>query len=320
MMTKPNSSLPPDLEAHVRAEPDAHELSQVWKLLDEAVPGPDDIDEDAWYRLRAVTLDHTRRADSRAATRAADRPARRTRRQRARWVGVPVAALLLALIGGFYLIRPVTVTAPAGAFATVALPDGSVVELNSGSALTYPNRFWKLPLVSSAERRVKLVGEGFFEVERGEQPFIVEAADAEVRVLGTAFNVRARGGATVVTVAEGRVEVGGRATAEGVVLGAGERARVEGGVPSLQTETVSAASAFAWRDQGFAVQAQPLAAIFEELERRYAVDIDLSTSAAASDTLTLYFPRPTDAEAILRDICTARELQFRRTSRGFEVY
>ena len=306
--------LPPELDARLRAEPDADELARVWDLLGEATPASVGADEDAaWDSLRAATLDVP--AGRSAVRRAADRPVRRSGRSRVRGVWAAVLVAVLAVAGWLYLSTPVTVTAPAGAFATVALPDGSTVELNSGSAIEYPRRFWRLPVVAADERTVRLVGEAFFDVEHGERPFVVATAEARVRVLGTMFNVRAREAATVVTVTEGRVRVEG--AAEAVVLDAGERARVAGGVP--RAEATNPDPALAWRDRGFAAQEQPLAAILAELERRYAVDVTL-TAPAAGDTLTLYFPKPADAESILRDICTARDLNYRRTSRGFEVY
>jgi transmembrane sensor len=316
--------IPPDLDARLQAEPDAAELARVWDLLDDAAPEGDvtDVDED-WQRLRAATLDRadadgraTAEASPRRAVRAAGRPsARRPRRSRARWIASGLA-LVLAVAGWLYLSIPMTVTAPAGSFATVQLPDGSTVELNSGSQLEYDRQFWRLPLIEAEERTVRLVGEAFFDVERGERPFVVQTAEAQVRVLGTQFNVRARDAATVVTVTEGRVRVEG--AAEAVELDAGERARVIEGVPT--SDAAGSTNALAWREGGFSVQEQSLAAIFAELERRYAVDITLTTPSAADDTLTLYFSQPTDAEAILRDLCTARDLNYRRTSRGFEVY
>lgn len=314
--------LPPDLDARLRAEPDAAELVRMWDLLDEAAPTPEpasDVDA-AWQSLRAATLD---RAESprQSTVRAADRPPvrrerqSRTRRSRARRLA-PALAFVLAAAGWLYLSIPMTVTAPAGSFATVNLPDGSTVELNSGSQIEYNRQFWRLPFVASDERTVRLVGEAFFDVERGERPFVVKTVEAQVRVLGTMFNVRARDAATVVTVTEGRVRVEG--SAEAVELSAGERTRVIDGVPI--SDGASVANALVWRERGFAAQNLSLAAIFAELERRYAVDITLAAPSAADDTLTLYFSQPTDAEAILRDICTARDLNYRRTSRGFEVY
>jgi transmembrane sensor len=69
----------------------------------------------------------------------------------------------------------------------ITLPDGSIVSLNANSKLEYPEEF------TDNERKVKLTGEGFFDVTTNpEKPFIIEAENAEIRVLGTSFNVNTR--------------------------------------------------------------------------------------------------------------------------------
>lgn len=74
------------------------------------------------------------------------------------------------------------------------LPDGSKVWLNSGSRLYFINDF------KGATREVRLDGEAFFDVVKNhERPFIVHAADVDIKVLGTAFNVKAYGDADVET-------------------------------------------------------------------------------------------------------------------------
>ncbi|NOQ27830.1 MAG: DUF4974 domain-containing protein [Bacteroidales bacterium] len=68
----------------------------------------------------------------------------------------------------------------------IVLPDGSTVLLNANSKISYPNAF------ASNERRIKLEGEAFFDVTKNtDRPFIIEVNDAEVKVLGTSFNVNA---------------------------------------------------------------------------------------------------------------------------------
>ena len=68
----------------------------------------------------------------------------------------------------------------------IILPDGSIVVLNSESTISYPKTF------AGNERRVALVGEAFFDVTKNqEQPFIIETKNAEIKVLGTSFNVNA---------------------------------------------------------------------------------------------------------------------------------
>lgn len=65
------------------------------------------------------------------------------------------------------------------------LSDGSVVWLNAGSRLRYPEKF------SSGQREVYLSGEGYFEVKASAgHPFIIHTSKMDIRVLGTEFNVR----------------------------------------------------------------------------------------------------------------------------------
>ena len=64
------------------------------------------------------------------------------------------------------------------------LPDGSIVWLNADSKLSYSESF------SRKNRNVQLEGEGYFEVEHGEHPFVVQTDSAQIKVLGTKFNVK----------------------------------------------------------------------------------------------------------------------------------
>ncbi|MBI1344326.1 MAG: DUF4974 domain-containing protein [Terrimonas sp.] len=73
-----------------------------------------------------------------------------------------------------------------GSKSKVQLPDGSVVWLNAGSKLTYDKEF------GQAIREVSLTGEGFFDVAKNkEKPFIIHTRAIDIKVLGTAFNVKA---------------------------------------------------------------------------------------------------------------------------------
>jgi len=86
----------------------------------------------------------------------------------------------------------------------ISLPDGSLVTLNAGSELTFPKKF------KNDNRRIKLEGEGFFDVVNDPlKPFSVEAAGIFVKVLGTSFNIEAAGEINRVTVivAEGKVGI-----------------------------------------------------------------------------------------------------------------
>jgi ferric-dicitrate binding protein FerR (iron transport regulator) len=78
------------------------------------------------------------------------------------------------------------VQAKPGTRSNVVLPDGTTVTLNAGSELTYPTDFMK------GNREVELSGEGYFQVAKNAgRPFIIHTAAVDVKVLGTAFNLRA---------------------------------------------------------------------------------------------------------------------------------
>jgi transmembrane sensor len=78
------------------------------------------------------------------------------------------------------------VIAPMGSRTVVQLSDGSVVHLNYGSRIKYPQFF------SGNTRKVVLAGEGFFKVAHNpEKPFIVKAGNLNIKAVGTTFNVLA---------------------------------------------------------------------------------------------------------------------------------
>ena len=94
-------------------------------------------------------------------------------------------------------------TAP-GQRAGLTLPDGTSVELNSGSTLEYPSVF------ARGERRVRIKGEAMFDVaEATDKPFYVETFAYDVKVLGTRFNVEADedNGVFSTALLEGSVEI-----------------------------------------------------------------------------------------------------------------
>jgi len=76
-------------------------------------------------------------------------------------------------------------TIPYGKRFDILLSDGTTVFLNSGSSIKYPVKF-----IKGMNRQVFLDGEAFFEVAKDEKhPFIVDAQELNVEVLGTKFNV-----------------------------------------------------------------------------------------------------------------------------------
>lgn len=232
-----------------------------------------------------------------------------------RWVAA--AAAIVLFFGVAYFFRPVTVTAPRGDFAQVTLPDGSEVQLNSESTLTYRAHFL-------ASRHVRLEGEAFFEVAKDDDRFVVETFNARTTVLGTTFNVRARSDEpranTTVVVASGKVRLLAMDGDDGVVLAAGQQSRVaERAEHPTNPERVALTRRLAWRTGGFAFSDQPFAVIFNEIERRYDVEIQ-GPEDVLSESFSFYVHEPGTAESVIADLAQAEGLRYRETSQGFEIY
>ncbi len=73
-----------------------------------------------------------------------------------------------------------------GSKSKLQMPDGTVIWLNAGSEIKYNNQYGKIT------RTVNLVGEAYFDVAYdARHPFIIHTKNLNLKVLGTAFNVRA---------------------------------------------------------------------------------------------------------------------------------
>lgn len=79
------------------------------------------------------------------------------------------------------------IKAAFGTQAKIELADGTIVFLNSGSKLRFPQTF-----NNQEQRKVLLDGEGYFSVTKNpDQPFVVQVHQLNIKVLGTIFNVEA---------------------------------------------------------------------------------------------------------------------------------
>lgn len=234
-----------------------------------------------------------------------------------RWV---VAAIALLVVASWLFFVPKSVTVPYGEMAEVKLPDGSVVEINSGTDIQY-NRFFAF-----TNRTISLNGEAFFDVAEADIPFIVKSNGAVTEVTGTEFNVRSWSDEpdqqTEVTVAEGEVLFYPDRNHEQLVnLVPGTTSRWNQNLtrPS-EPDSINLEQITGWRDQMFIFHEKPLLRIFHDIERRFDLHIDLEAEEAAYETLTGYYGEVQNAESLLDDICMVAGLKYSETSDGYRVY
>jgi len=161
------------------------------------------------------------------------------------------------------------VTPPGGQYQ-VRLPDGTRVWLNAASSLQFPLSF------SEKTRTVKLEGEAYFEVAHNkEQPFLVEAADQQLKVLGTHFNVEAYTNEPAVktTLLEGSVLIRNtRAVQLGTAsLEPGQQATLDGKKISVYEADLE--TAMAWKNGYFIFKDEDMPSIMRKIERWYNVEV-----------------------------------------------
>lgn len=167
------------------------------------------------------------------------------------------------------------VTIPRGGQYELSLPDGTKVWLNAASTIAFPEQF------NSKERRVKITGEVYFEVAQLTQPdskervpFIVSVNKAEVRVLGTHFNVNSysdENGTVKTTLLEGSVEVVSYEARQKMVIKPGQQAVIQNG--ELSVKEVNTEEVMAWKNGYFYFNNTRLQNIMQELSRWYDVKI-----------------------------------------------
>ena len=176
---------------------------------------------------------------------------------------------------------------------SVILPDGTLAWLNANSKLIYPETF------SSDNRRVKLEGEGYFEVVRNEQaPFYVETNGMVVNVLGTHFDVKNYDGKnTLETVLlSGKVEVYFPGTEKRIILKPDEKIICDKQTGAYKLSKVNAADYILWINDKLVCTNETLAMVIHKMKRWYGVDIVCGKGVPMSQRLSLTVRRESPEE------------------------
>jgi transmembrane sensor len=219
-------------------------------------------------------------------------------------LGIAASFLVLAGILSFLRFYTQTISNPAGQHLLASLPDGSTVELNAGSTLTY-HPFW-----FTFSRNLQFEGEGFFQVEKGKQ-FIVESMLGKTIVLGTSFNIYSRSEDYKVFCMAGKVKVVSAQNSE-VILLPGQMA-VVGQLGKIKvSENITPEEPMSWRNNMFNFAGVPIQSVFEEIERQYNVTI--TNSLETELYYTGHFSREKPVEEVLSLICKPFGIKFVKKS------
>lgn len=204
---------------------------------------------------------------------------------------ISVAAAILVGIGILYIAMSQftykTVKTQIAQTRELTLPDGSKVTLNAGSKLVYKKDF------DQATREVALKGEGFFEVAKNPgKPFIIHADKAEIKVLGTSFNVKAYKNMEniEVTVKEGTVSVSSnKVEAQKIIITAGDRANFDKQSSQIEKLSNPDRNYISWKTREIIFENDSLSSIIETLQNVYHKNIELENAALGKCTVSTSF-------------------------------
>ncbi len=168
--------------------------------------------------------------------------------------------------------------------AVNTLPDGSNVSLNQYSSVAFESKFDK------QERRVKLTGDAYFEVERNEdRPFIVDAEDVEVEVLGTTFYVDSREELPNIEVIVQSGTVAVKAQEQRIVLNAGDTGIYEKSSKKLIKQTNEEDNYLGWTTDTLVFEEEKLELVVRSLNRKFHSQIEIDIEDTESCYLTAKF-------------------------------
>ncbi|MGE5566368.1 MAG: FecR family protein [Parcubacteria group bacterium] len=233
------------------------------------------------------------------------------------WVRRAVAACAAAVIAGAGLSAAWLVWRPSdelanqafrtgvGQKATINLPDGTEVTLNTGTVLR-----------TRADHDRRLVyldqGQAFFRVAHDKShPFIVHAAGRTVTAIGTAFDVRVDHGRFSVTLVEGKVRVEQPVAPAKAPQAAAPVRSVQSTDMVAGSELVAAADqqwtiaptdivkATSWVHDQLIFEREPLSQVVDEMNR-YSVRKIVIADARVGRTLVSGNFRPGDVESFAR--------------------
>lgn len=198
---------------------------------------------------------------------------------------IAAIAIILPSIAFFYTENKI---AEKGIHLAVVLPDGSKVELNADSEISYKPLWWMF------SREVKLKGEAYFEVEKG-STFNVHSGEYTTSVLGTSFNIFSRANKFNVTCLSGKVNVSGKS--ESVILTKNMQALWDSN-RLIAKDIEDAVQSINWKQGKFIFIGVPLQEVIQEIERQY--DITVSPNSGLNQSYSGNFTKTEKPDDVLQ--------------------
>lgn len=205
---------------------------------------------------------------------------------------------------------------PPGQRSCLTLSDGTKVWINANSTFTYPTEFGR------KERRVTLVGEGFFDVTKDDsKPFIVSTQSVDIRALGTKFNVYCYPESEYITTSllEGSIKVyEPHKESEGIILGPHKELYYANG--NMHIADIETSEDFLWRSGIYGFDKELFGDIIKKLELYYDVTIHVKDSSILDFDYTAKFRQRDGIDEILRQIQKTQQFTIEKDYENNIIY
>ncbi len=211
------------------------------------------------------------------------------------------AAIAIPLLAAWWIFQPANqvpmtlAQTGMGETKAIQLADGTRINLNENSQLSYPTAF------TGNNRQVELTGEAYFEVASDpNKPFEVMMEEAKVRVLGTVFNIRhiADEEAIKVSVEEGKVELSSPTIDKAVILTKNEVGTYNSRTQQLTENTVNNKNASAWKSKVLSYKSAALATVLTDLEQQFGIKTNITSENMKNCLVTARFTDTTPKKVL----------------------
>lgn len=185
------------------------------------------------------------------------------------------ASLLILISAGLWLFslksNQNVISTASNEKKHISLPDGSEIWLNENSRVKYPDKF------ASDKREISMEGEVFFSVEKDKnRPFIIDAIQTKIEVLGTSFNVKTNQVTkeTKVDVKTGKVRFSAPKDNQKIIIVKGETA-IYNDENHFIKKTKYDINSFAWQSSILLFKNESLTETIKTIEKYYKVNISV---------------------------------------------
>lgn len=219
-----------------------------------------------------------------------------------RRTAVGVAAFLVGavmMLGYFHLTNQSTdyiVQTAEGDCVKVFLPDGSFVNVNENTSLSYHHGLF------AKDREVELNGEAYFEVKHDKShPFVVFHKGISAKVLGTKFNIQTKKNLFIATLIQGSLEISQKDKKEDFLMKPNQQVIVDMTTHDASMIDISdGKESIFWVTGRMSYKDKRLEEIVESLKSQYDIQVQFANDAVKNQRFTCTFSTENSVEDIFK--------------------